>query len=198
MKVGAMEQLIEPKSLTKTYPVSTGMFGTPKRLLGESGRARDRKDRRDFGSLVPMIVQDPFGSLGPVPGVGYHVKRALASHGQSADKTTEILESVGLRPGSSFLDKFPFELSGGQRQRVAITRFLAAPPALLIADEPMSRLDVSIHLDILNKGMMAAKLRATNRSLVASRCPKANDMCVKAGPELTRMGQREIRCRFPS
>lgn len=103
---------------------------------------------------VQMVFQDPFGSLNPVKTVEGHLSFPLKFHQKLRgdalrDKATEILETVGLTPVEDVRYKFPHELSGGQRQRVAIARALAANPKFLVADEPISMLDVSIRASIL-------------------------------------------------
>jgi peptide/nickel transport system ATP-binding protein len=110
--------------------------------------AADRAYRRE----VQLVLQDPFSSLNPIHSIRYHLARPLRIHGFPAgdDAISELLSRVALTPPERFIDKYPHELSGGQRQRVAIARALAVRPEVLIADEPVSMLDVSIRLGILN------------------------------------------------
>ena len=109
-----------------------------------------------FRADVQMIFQDPFASLNPVHTVGYHLERPLRVHGKTraaAERRQQVialLDAVGLFPATEFIDKFPHELSGGQRQRVAFARALAVSPKVMLADEPISMLDVSIRMGILN------------------------------------------------
>jgi len=114
------------------------------------------RGRREYARDVQLVLQDPFSSLNPVHGVRYHLERPLRLHGlggpgASLDGAmTGLLERVALTPAEQFLSKYPHELSGGQRQRVAIARALAVRPRVLLADEPVSMLDVSIRLGVLN------------------------------------------------
>ncbi|AHH94566.1 ABC transporter ATP-binding protein [Kutzneria albida] len=120
------------------------------RLHGQSVRVRGGRAFRAYCRRVQMIFQDPFASLNPVHTVRYHLTRALRVHGRPAADLPELLAQVQLSPPERYLDKFPHELSGGQRQRVAIARALGAGPEVLLADEPVSMLDVSIRLGVLN------------------------------------------------
>ncbi len=105
---------------------------------------------------VQMVFQDPFASLNPFHTIEHHVARPLLLHHrtkgsrQTRERVAQMLERVNLTPASAFAQRRPHELSGGQRQRVAIARALAPGAQVLIADEPVSMLDVSIRLGVLN------------------------------------------------
>jgi peptide/nickel transport system ATP-binding protein len=99
-----------------------------------------------------MVFQDPYGSLDPRQRVARIVGEPLAaqgvSRGEQRTRAAEMLEAVGLRAAD--LGKYAHEFSGGQRQRIAIARALVTRPALIVADEPVSALDVSVQAQVLN------------------------------------------------
>ena len=122
-------------------------------LLWEGGH--NLPSGRTYAGEVQLVLQDPFASLNPVHGLRYILGRPLKIHGTADGKSRDeaikaLLERVSLTPSDQFIEKMPHELSGGQRQRVAIARALAVRPKVLLADEPVSMLDVSIRLGVLN------------------------------------------------
>jgi peptide/nickel transport system ATP-binding protein len=120
------------------------------RLDGKQIDLSSRRAFRRHKSAVQLVFQDPFASLNPVHTVRYHLERPVKLHGGKPGAVAELMEQVRLVPASKFLGKYPHELSGGQRQRVSFARALAARPEVLLADEPVSMLDVSIRLEMLN------------------------------------------------
>ena len=115
--------------------------------------ARAKRDL-DYASRVQLVLQDPFASINPVHPIRHSLERPLLIHGAQKSDVAElaksVLERVSLDPSDRFLDRYPHELSGGQLQRVSIARALCVQPKVLLADEPISMLDVSVRLGILN------------------------------------------------
>jgi len=131
----------------------------------EITHADDRACKR-LRQRIQMIFQDPYESLNPTQTIEEIVAEPLVVHGLERSAKTrqarvvKALEDAGLKPADTYLRRFPHELSGGQRQRVVIAGALVLEPNLLLADEPVSMLDVSIRAEILN---LLADLRKTRQ-----------------------------------
>jgi oligopeptide/dipeptide ABC transporter ATP-binding protein len=137
---------------------------TAGRIVFESEDITHADDRalNRLRQRIQMVFQDPYESLNPTQTIGEIVAEPLAVHGLAREgnerqaRVIRALEDAGLKPAADYLHRYPHQLSGGQRQRVVIAGALVLEPSLLLADEPVSMLDVSIRAEIIN---LLAELR---------------------------------------
>ena len=137
------------RTIVRLYKPTAGQI-----LFGDKDLAKlDGEELRQERRRVQMVFQDPFASLNPRYTIGSLISEPMhiykvASRAEIHERTEELLRVVGLRP--EYIDRYPHEFSGGQRQRIAVARALSINPEFVIADEPVSALDVSIRAQVLN------------------------------------------------
>ena len=163
---------------------------------------RGNRELRELRRQVQMVFQDPFGSLNPVKSVGQHLRALVRKHQHLTGRLLEerciqLLETVGLSPGAEMMVKYPHEMSGGQRQRVAIARALAVNPRFIVADEPISMLDVSIRADILKllnqlKGELGLGYLYITHDLASAKYFGDRIMVLYGGQIMERAGSAQI------
>ena len=126
------------------------------------------RERREFRRQVQIVQQDAYAALNPMHMVAYSLSKPLlrmglaASRRRAMERVTQLLELVELRPVGQYLNKYPHQLSGGQRQRILLARAIALGPKVIVADEPVSMIDVSLRVSALNL------MRKLNRELSIS------------------------------
>ncbi|MFN8382210.1 MAG: ABC transporter ATP-binding protein [Anaerolineales bacterium] len=128
----------------------------------------DDRQRKDLRRKIQMVFQDPYESLNPTQTIEEIVTEPLIVHGfantpDREERVKKAMEDAGLKPAEVYLNRHPHELSGGQRQRVVIAAALVLEPEIILADEPVSMLDVSIRAEIIN---LLAELRITRQIAV--------------------------------
>jgi peptide/nickel transport system ATP-binding protein len=169
--VDEVDLAIEPREIVALVGESGSGKSTIARLLAKVHRPtageiryqgtslaamKTRRQTLAYRGDVPMVFQDPFSSLNPAYRVSHGILRGLILHrpeldrAQRAAEAERVVDAVGLTPAATVLDRYPYELSGGQRQRIGFAQALAYRPKLILADEPVSMLDVSIRIGLLN------------------------------------------------
>ncbi len=178
------------------------------RIDGKPLDVSTRRAFRRYKSEVQLVFQDPFASLNPVHTVRYHLQRPVRLHqgkrakGEVKQEIAALLGQVRLTPAEHFLAKYPHELSGGQRQRVSFARALAARPSVLLADEPVSMLDVSIRLEMLSllddlrRRFQLALLYITHD--IASARYLADEVLVMFAGQIVERGPAEALTQYPA
>ncbi len=137
------------RTVIRLYKPTAGQI-----LFGDTDLATlGGEELRQMRRRVQMVFQDPYASLNPRFTIGSLIAEPmhifnLGSKSEIRDKTAELLRVVGLRP--EYIDRYPHEFSGGQRQRIAVARALSINPEFVVADEPVSALDVSVRAQVLN------------------------------------------------
>lgn len=169
--------------------------------------ARRRAAQLAYRRQVQMVFQDPFSVLNPAYRISHALERAARLHrrelgaAQRREEVTRVLDLVGLSPGRRVMDRYPYELSGGQLQRVGFATAMICRPRLVLADEPVSMLDVSIRIGLLN--LMADLRDAEGLSVlyithdIASAWYLADRVIVMYAGQLVEQGPSDLVLRQP-
>ncbi len=161
MNVGDILCLVGESGSGKTTVarMAAGMIAPTKGQVlfeGKDITKMSKSEFKQYRKAVQIIHQDPYASLNPVHTIGDTLRAPLLRHNiaksrrEATLKAGELLELVDCRPVENFIDKFPHQLSGGQRQRISIARAMTLNPRMIIADESVSMVDVSIRVSLLN------------------------------------------------
>lgn len=174
---------------------------------GESIRSWLKKKPREFRSRCQMIFQNPFESFDPLQTIGQSLLEVVKIHHRDWNRETGLeycrsqLEQYGLTPGADFMHRYPHELSGGQLQRIAILRAMIPQPELLLADEAVSMLDVSVRADIINLFYDIAKNNQTSLIFIShdilTSSYLSDELCVMYRGRVAEYGKAEKIIRNP-
>ena len=175
---------------------------------GESIRTWLKRKPREFHSRCQMIFQNPFESFDPLMTIGQSLMEVVKLHHRDwsreerAKYCIEQLETYGLSPAEDFLRRYPQELSGGQLQRIAVLRAMIPEPELLLADEAVSMLDVSVRADIINLFYDIAKTNGTSLIFIShdilTSSYLSDELCVMYRGRIVEYGRGEKLIRNPA
>ncbi len=146
-----------------------------------------KKEMKKYRTKIQVVFQDPYESVNPRMNVfdivseGLFINNLVRSSDEAVALVKQALNDVQLVPAESFLDRYPHEISGGQRQRMAVARALVLNPDLILADEPVSMLDVSIRAEVLNVLLSVRKKREISILFVTHDLALSKDICDRLG-----------------
>ena len=171
------------------------------RFRGRDLRALKAEALRRERRHMQMVFQDPYGSLNPRMTIGDLVAEPLRAHGigDGPARALELLDEVGLSTAAA--SRYPHEFSGGQRQRIAIARALATEPELIVADEPVSALDVSVQAQVLNLLLDLKARHGLTIMFISHDLRVVEFLCDRIAVmylgEIVELGEKEALCRAP-
>ncbi|HME18398.1 MAG TPA: ABC transporter ATP-binding protein [Nitrososphaerales archaeon] len=171
----------------KTTVLRTALMLTPPTsgsvvFKGMDIRRMDRNELKKYRTKIQVVFQDPYESVNPrmtvfdIVAEGLMVNNLVSSREEAMEKVTRALREVQITPPEDYLNRYPHELSGGQRQRVAIARALVLDPEVILADEPVSMLDVSIRAEVINVLLAVREKRGISVLMVTHDLALSKDM----------------------